>query len=269
LTAPLLISVLLAPPALTVGPPTLLDAGYAQMYNLQFEEAHRDFQEWQRRNPDDPMGPVSDAAAYLFTEFQRLRILESEFFTDDDTFRRPRRLSPDPEAKRDFERALAKGRQLAERRLAISPQDQTALLAAILVTGLQSDYLGLVEKRYVAAFRDMKAGRVLANRLLAINPACYDAYLAIGVENYLLSQKAAPIRWLLRLGGAQTDKQVGLAKLRLTAEHGRYLRPFARLLLATAALRDGDRSRARAMLEGLAEQFPRNDLYRRELARLR
>jgi hypothetical protein len=269
LIAPLLISVLLAPPALTVAPPTLLDAGYGQMYNLQFEEAHRDFREWQRLYPDDPMGPVSDAAAYLFTELQRLHILESEFFTDDNTFLRPRKLSPDPVAKRRFEQALAKGHQLAEETLARSPQDQTALLAAILVTGLRSDYLGLVEKRYVAAFRDMKAGRVLATRLLAINPTCYDAYLAIGVENYLLSQKSAPIRWLLRLGGAQIDKEQGLARLRLTAEHGRYLRPFARLLLATAALRDGDRSCARGLLEGLSVQFPRNDLYRRELARLR
>ena len=269
MTGPLLIAVLLAPPALTVTPPTLLDAGYGEMYNLQFQEAHSAFREWQRLYPDDPMGPVSEAAAYLFTEFQRLHILESEFFVDDESFRYPHKLTPDPAAKRRFESALARGRQLADRTLARSPEDQTALLASILVTGLRSDYMGLVEKRYVAAFRDMKSGRVLATKLLAINPACYDAYLAIGVENYLLSQKSAPIRWLLRLGGAQIDKEQGLARLSLTAERGRFLRPFARLLLATAALRDGDRERARVLLEGLSVQFTLNDLYRRELARLR
>jgi hypothetical protein len=36
-----------------------------------------------------------------------------------------------------------------------------------------------------------------------------------------------------------------------------------------AALRDGDRKHARELLEGLSAEFPRNDLYRQELARLR
>ena len=72
----------------------------------------------------------------------------------------------------------------------------------------------------------------------------------------------------MRLSGAQTDKQEGLAKLRLTAEKGHYLAPYARLLLAVAALRDHDRSQARMILSGLAEEFPRNPLYRKELARI-
>ena len=43
-----------------------------------------------------------------------------------------------------------------------------------------------------------------------------DAY--IGVENYLLSLKPAPLRWFLRLDGAQTDKQRGIENLNATAE---------------------------------------------------
>jgi hypothetical protein len=114
----------------------------------------------------------------------------------------------------------------------------------------------------------MKAGRALAEKLLALDPSCYDAYLAVGVENYLLGNNAAPVRWLLRLGGAETDKQEGIAKLRLTAEKGHYLAPYARLLLAVAALRDHDRETARRLLAALAEEFPQNALYRKELARL-
>ncbi len=43
--------------------PTLLDTGYAQMYNLQFPAAHESFARWQAQHPEDPLGPVSDAAA--------------------------------------------------------------------------------------------------------------------------------------------------------------------------------------------------------------
>jgi len=35
-----------------------------------------------------------------------------------------------------------------------------------------------------------------------------------------------------------------------------------------AALRDRDRETARRLLAGLAEEFPQNELYRKELARL-
>ncbi len=270
MTGILLTAVLFAPPpAITGTPAPLLDQGYSQMYDLRFLEAHQTFGECERLNPEDPLGPVSDAAAYLFAEFDRLHILQSEFFLHDDGFRNARKLTADPEIKRKFEARLEKSRQLAERTLARNPQDQNAIFAAVLRMGLHSDYLALVEKRYVASFSEMKSGRILASKLLATNPQFYDAYVAIGVENYLLSLKPAPVRWLLRIGGAQIDRAEGLRKLRLTAERGHYLRPFAKLLLAVAALRDGDRRRAREILQGLSVEFPQNDLYRQELARLR
>ena len=125
--------------------------------------------------------------------------------------------------------------------------------------------MALVEKRNFAALGTIKTARALAEKLLSQDPSYYDAYLAVGVENYLLGLNPAPIRWLLRLGGAQTDKEEGIAKVRLTAERGHYLAPYARLLLAVAALRDHDRPKARTLLSGLAVEFPHNPLYRKEL----
>jgi hypothetical protein len=114
----------------------------------------------------------------------------------------------------------------------------------------------------------MKGARTAADQLLARDPQCYDAWIAVGVENYMLSVKPAPVRFLLRLAGGQTDRAVGIQKLKLTAEKGHYLAPFARLLLAVAALRDGDRVQARNILDALAREYPRNPLYVQELARL-
>ena len=243
---------------------TLLDLGYRQMYNMQFDQAHRTFAEWQRQHPEDPLGPASDAAAYLFTEFDRLHILQSEFFVHDDHFYTDHKLAPDPALKQKFEAALGKALTLA----GPAPQDANAQFASVLCHGLRSDYIALIEKRYLASFKEMKTGREMAERLLAAHPDYADAWIAIGVENYMLSIKAAPLRWLLRLSGGQTDRAVGLEKLRLTADKGRYLAPFARLLLAVVALRDQDKNRARDLLAGLAREFPNNPLYTQELARL-
>lgn len=244
---------------------TLLDQGFGQMYNLQFGQAHQSFQQWMRQHPADPMGPVSDAAAYLFSEFDRLHILQSEFFTHDQHFMTDHKLTPDPAVKRKFEAALSSARSLAAR----APQDKNARFAAILASGLHSNYLALIEKRYGAALSEMKSGRAQAEKLLATDPQFYDAWLPVGIENYMLSIKAAPVRWFLRLGGAETDRATGLAKLQLTAEKGHYLAPFARMLLAVAALRDHhDTGTAAGILADLARQYPLNPLYRQELARL-
>ena len=238
------------------------------MYNLQFEEAHRTFSEWEKLHPDDPLGPTSDAAAYLFSELDRLGVLQSELFVDDEKFKHSRKLSPDPVTKQAFDKALAKSEQVADGVLARSPQDGNALFAKIMNLGLRSDYLALIEKRYLASLGYMKSAGILAEKLLAIDPSYYDAYLAVGVENYILGLKPAPVRWLLRIYGAQTDKDQGIEKLRLTAEKGHYLVPFAQLLLAVAALRDKNRNQARDLLAGLAREFPHNRLYQRELERL-
>ncbi len=246
-----------------------LDAGYRDLYNLQFDEAHRAFAQWQQGNPQDPMGPASDAAAWLFAEFNRLHILESEFFTDDRNFENQKKLSPDPRAKAAFDAALDRARKLAEAALARNPADRNALFASALTFGLRGDYAALIEKRNLAGLGYVKQARARAQRLIAEDPSYGDAYLAIGVENYLLSLKPAPLRWLLRLDGAETDKAMGLENLRRTADTGHYLAPYARLLLAVAALRDHDRDRARDLLEGLVREFPRNPLYLRELALLR
>src|ERR1700733_2689057 len=99
----ILVPLLLSAAAVGRSEPNLIDQGYRHMYNLEFTEAHRMFQDWERQNPNDPLGPVSDAAAYLFSEFDRLHILQSEFFTEDETFLpRQSKLAPDATAKRDF-----------------------------------------------------------------------------------------------------------------------------------------------------------------------
>jgi len=245
-------------------PAVTLESGYAEMYNLQFADAHRTFHEWQRLHPQDPLGQVSDAAAYLFAEFDRLHILQSEFFTHDQHFITDNKLTPDPAVKQNFLAALQAGRALAAR----TPGDKNAIFATILANGLESDYTALIEKRYRASFQQMKAARAMAEQLLAQDPSYCDAWIAVGVENYMLSVKPAAVRWLLRMGGGQTNRAVGIEKLKLTAEKGHYLAPFARLMLAVAALRDQDTGRARELLAGLVRDYPQNPLYRKELTRI-
>jgi hypothetical protein len=238
------------------------------MYNLDFSGAHQMFLRCESERQRDPLPHVSNAAAYLFSEFARLHILEVELFTDDSRFDARKRNRPDAAVRESFMSELGQSDALAQTTLSANPNDRDALLAQVLANGLRSDYAAMIEKRNIASLGYMKTSRKLAQHLLELDPSCYDAYLAVGVENYLLGTAPAPVRWFLHMGGAETDKSAGVERLRLTAAHGRYLAPFARLLLAVAALRDNDRPTARTLLAGLGREFPNNQLYGRELARI-
>jgi hypothetical protein len=246
-----------------------VERGYRQMYDLNFEQAHKTFVQWERDHPADPMGPASNAAAYLYAEFDRLKILQSELFVEDGLFRKRSKPVSDPAMRLVFDAELSKADQLADVILGRSSEQIDALFAKVMIQGLRSDFASLIEKHDLDALKIIKNGRATAEKLISLDPTYYDAYLAIGVENYLLSLKAAPVRWLLQMGGAQADREKGLESLRLTAEKGTYLKPYARLLLAVAALRDKDPGKAREILDALAREFPHNRLYTEELARLR
>ena len=242
--------------------PNEIESGFQSMYNLQFDQAHQDFSAWERLHPDDPLGPVSQAAGYLFAEFARLGILESQLFTSDKNFEARTKLAPDPRVRDAFNGAVTKGDQLADAALKQHPEDTNALFAKVLALGLRSDYVAMIDKQDFAALRYMKQGRILAQQLLKQKPDAYDALLAVGIENYLTGIKPAPVRWMLSLGGIDPDKQQGIRELQETAAHGNLLKPFAKLLLAVAALRDKNNTQGCDLLRELATAYPRNALYR-------
>jgi len=245
-----------------------LDAGFESLYDLNFDAAQAQFSDWKARYPDDPLGPAAAASAYLFQEFDRLGVLQSELFRDDQTFHQRKKLTPDPRLKKLFDSELTLADMLAAKQLEKDAASVNALLAMTMVDGLRADYAALIERKDGASLSYTKKGRRSAERLLMVDSGCYDAYLALGVENYLLGTKPAPLRWILRAGGANTDRDEGLRELELTAKGGHFLKPFAKLLLAVAALRRHDHENAKLILSELHREFPHNLLYERELARL-
>lgn len=246
----------------------LLDAGFNQMYNLQFPQAHRTFDRFMAENPANPMGPVSDAAAYLFSEFDRIGALNVALFTDDAVYQDREKVAPNPAVKKAFDASLDQTDRLSAAILSRNPRDATALFAKTLADGLRADYASLIEREDLAAFKYTRSGSQFAHQLLEVDPHAYDAYLAVGMENYILGLKPAPIRWLFKLAGGETSKAIGITDLELTAAKGHYLMPLAKLFLAVAALRDKDKPKAQRLLSSLAREFPENSTYARQLAKI-
>ena len=245
-----------------------LETGFQRLYDLDFPGAQKEFASWEKINPENPMGPVSEAAGVLFSEFNRLGVLEAQFYENDSLFAERKKYQPDPEQRALFEQRLSSAESLAKVSLGHDPKNLDALLAMTLASGLRSDYAGLIEKRNLASLRYTKESAAWAEQLLAADPTCYDAHLAGGITKYIVGSMAAPVRWFLRLGGVPSDKAGGLADLHTVATRGHLLAPFARILLAIAYVRDKDVPRAREALLSLEKDYPNNPLFAKELTRL-
>ena len=259
---------LLAVPAVAKADNSLpsLETGYRLMYGLQFEAARQELTLWQQRNIDDPRGPVSQAASLIFAEFDRLGVLEAQFYTKNSTFVSRVRPTADPKVRDSFYEQLDRAEAMAKQRLGKDPLNHDALFAMALVYGLRGDYSSLIENENLAALRFTKQAAEYAKTLLGVAPDYYDAYLATGISSYIIGNLFAPVRWMLRFAGYSGNAEEGIRHLKIAAERGRLLAPFARLLLAIASLRANKPMQARELLRGLSEEFPTNPLFAREIA---
>ncbi|HKD81832.1 MAG TPA: hypothetical protein VKH81_19215 [Candidatus Angelobacter sp.] len=277
--AAMLMALLLANPAVAQGDQPMitaphqnvdavLDKSYRAMYNLQFDEALRQAEAAKLLDKTDPVPWMAQACAVLFREFDRLHILRSELFGIDDRFSDGPALAWNQQNRAAFEQALNGADRLAQALLQRDKDDSRALFALTLVNGLRADDAALIEKKKFSALSSTKTADGYAERLLARWPDYYDAYLATGFSKYIIGGKAAPVRWMLRLGGFKGDQEEGVRELTLVADHGRFLLPFARILLAFDDLRRKNKAEARKKLAWLHEQFPGNPLFLQEIAKL-
>jgi hypothetical protein len=255
----------LASPSFTTDPE--LSAGFDLLYQQKFGEARDAFANWESRNPEQPFGEVAVAASYLFEELSRQGVLTSDFFLNEKKFLHGIDGRPDPERMSHFRDAVARARELASERQKTDPKDGEALLALTLAAGMESDAESILQKRHLDGLKRMKKANVYAKQLLAEHPDATDAYIAPGIANYVIGSQRGGTRVALWFGGVHGDKKLGMEQVARTAENGRYLRPFAKIILALAARREKQDALAQKMLRELNEQYPGNALFASEYAK--
>lgn len=246
-----------------------LDAGFHLLYELKPEDARNQFEAWQKSHPEDPLGSASEAAAYLFEECSRQGVLTSEFFLDDKRFLGKIPLKPDLELRAAFFAADKQAQDLAQLRLKTNPDDTNALFAMALSVGMQADYASLIDKHQLDSLKMIREADKYAKKLLVVALDTADAYLTLGAVNYIIGSLPGLQKFFLGFAGIHGDKKAGIQQLEIAADHGHYLRPFAKIMVALAALREKKPEVARTQLNELVAEFPENPLFASELAKLK
>ena len=244
-----------------------LMAGFHQLYEQKFTDARETFGRWQSLNPEEPFGEVALAASYLFEELYRQGVLTSDFFLNEKKFLHGIDGRPDPARMEKFRQSLARARTLARQRQKTNPKDPEALFALTLAAGMESDADAILEKKQMDGLKRMKEANEYAKQLLAVHPDVADAYVAPGIANYIIGSLNPGYRFALWFGGIHGDKRLGMEEVAKTADNGRYLRPYGKIMLALAARREKQNALAQRLLKELTEEFPSNDTFAAEYAK--
>jgi hypothetical protein len=263
-----LIAAVFAARLAVAGEPPEIGQAFERLYNFNFPAAHQVLNGYIAVHPQEPLPYAVRASAHLFFELDRLGILEGEFFVDDNRIAEKKKLKPDPEIRTQFLKAVEDAQSRATAVLKAHPQDHDALFAMCITQGVTTDYMALVEKRQIKSLTPAKSSNRYAQELLRLDPKFYDAYLTTGITEYMVGSLPFFVRWFVHFDNVQGSKEQGIKNLRLVADHGHYLRPFAKILLGIAYMREKNPRQTEVLLAELTRDYPANPLLRRELGKV-
>jgi hypothetical protein len=181
-------------PIESIGAPAI-NRAFNRLYNFDFAGVHSILDEHVLAHPDDPLAYSTRAIAFLFSELNRMKVLETDFFMDDDQVTDRKKLKPDPVVQAKLFQMTREARKKAGAILALKPADRNAMFAMCMASGVETDYTILIEKKYIRSFSMSKESQVYARKLLAMNPPASDAHLTLGMVEYVVSN----LNWFFRL----------------------------------------------------------------------
>ena len=245
-----------------------IPAALHEMYDSQFEVSRGTLAAYSAEHPTDPLAYSLRAASYLFSELDRGGALTHGLLEEEHRVGESSGAPVNPQTTAAVNEAATQTREHAELILAKNPRDTNALLALCIVSGVQRDYLALVEHKLRESYEYIKESQGYSSRLLEADPTAYDAYLTKGFTEYLVASLPFYLRWPMRLDNVSGTKQQGLDDLQIAANSGQYLKPFAQLLLAMFYLREKQPGQTEKLLAQLAHDYPENQAFQQELHQL-
>jgi hypothetical protein len=249
-------------------PTPTLDVALHQLYSFDFTSAQATIDQLVAAAPQDPVPYSFRAAGYVFYELHRMGILEGEFFSNDDWAYDHSKKTPDPQVRARLLQALNDTGARGQVALKSDPNDKNALFALCVAQGVTADYMALIEKKQFGSLSPTKRGNSYAQQLLRLDPKYYDAYVTAGFSEYVVGSLPFFVRWFVHWDGINGSKELGKQHLETAAREGHYLKPFAKILLAIAAVREKRVPDAQKIMADLTRDYPTNPLFRKELAKL-
>ncbi|HJZ12705.1 MAG TPA: tetratricopeptide repeat protein, partial [Acidobacteriota bacterium] len=200
---------------------------------------------------------------YLF----KLRRLQTSLYNRNDAFFTKKTKELDPAVDKEFTEIMSKGMRLCEEKLKKDKNDIHAMYYLGIAKGAYAGYETTVRRSFFSSLKNGSAAVDLHRNVLKRDPGFIDAYVSLGMYDYVTGSLPLAVKILAFLGGVRGSKKDGIAKLEKVVREGHYARVEAQVLLVLLYDREKRLGDSLNLLKELSVKFPRNSVFQLEKGR--
>lgn len=245
----------------------LRSEGNDALYNMDYAAARDRYSRITKIAPDHPAGYVYLANnLWLETLYLQRRLTTTTYNTDSFYEQDKDEDAVDPKRDREFHDLIKQALTITRARMVKDPADVEATYYQGAALGLRAGYSTTVARSFRRAIGDANNSVKLQRKVVKLDPDWTDAYMSIGLYEYVIDSLPTFWKLLARVAGIKGSKKKGIELLEMVAEKGRQSQDDARVLLIGIYSREGKHEQALGVISKLAEKYPRNYLFQQERA---
>ena len=236
--------------------------GFNAVYNIDYKTARERFLQMTRVAPDHPAGYVYLANnLWLETLYQGRRLTTSVYTGGSFYSQEKDEDQVDQKRDREFNDLIRQALAATRARLVKNSKDIEALYYNASALGIRAAYGTSVKRSFARSISDANDSVQIQRQVIKLDPEYVDAYLSIGLYEYVIDSLPFGWRVLARFAGLKGSKSKGIEHLELVTRQGKYTADDARVVLLGIYSKENQLDRALEIISHMAKQYPRNYIF--------
>jgi len=248
--------------------------GNEAMYNIDYATAVAKFEEIRTRLPHHPAGDLYLATALWLRHLNKSRRLQTGLYRSGSSFyagadkakEETEGDAVDEGVDRAFRDRMAQAKTKALALVAKNKKDADALYFLGAYYGVLAAYEASTTRKFFSAMRNGSRCVDAHEKVLKLKPDYYDAYLSVGVYDYIVGSLPFGYKALATMAGIRGNKKRGIARLQTVIEKNAATADDARVVLLAVFRNEKRDNDALSLLEQLSSKHPNNYLLKLETA---
>jgi hypothetical protein len=248
--------------------------GSEAMYNIDYATARAKFEEIRKRLPQHPAGDLYLATVIWLEHLNKSRRLQTGLYRDESSFYAGAENAKEENegdaveasVDRAFRDRMAQAKTKALALVARNKNDADAQYFLGAFYGVMAGYEASTARKFFAAMRNGSRSVDAHEKVLKLKPDYYDAYLSVGMYDYIVGNLPFAYKALATLAGVRGNKQRGITRLQTIVEKAAATADDARVMLLAIYQNEKRFADALAILETLTQKYPASYLLKLETA---
>ncbi|HEU0185913.1 MAG TPA: tetratricopeptide repeat protein [Blastocatellia bacterium] len=248
--------------------------GNEALYNMDYATARAKFEEIKKRIPHHPAGDLYVATVIWLEHLNKSRRLQTSLYKNESSFyagaEKAKEESEgdvvDQSVDRAFRDRMAQAKTKALSLVARNKNDADAQYFLGAYYGVMAGYEASTARKFYSAMRNGSRSVDAHEKTVKIDPNYHDAYLSLGMYDYIVGSLPFMYKALAAVVGARGNKQRGIARLKGVVEKETATADDARVLLLAIYQNEKRYEDALALLDQLSAKYQRSYLIKLERA---